>query len=138
MPEHRDLRACVKAIQEDRKGRAVRTAAPPWSDTPSPAQVLYGNRSRVPQNLGTPSYSPGTGTPLGDAQSFQYSESAEGGELRVLAARGVSEQSEGECFSEYEFDLEQCNFIRALTQDFRAFAVCKQTAFENYQRCRGY
>ncbi|WP_208625901.1 hypothetical protein [Paraburkholderia susongensis] len=77
-------------------------------------------------------------TPLGDAQAFEYTPDAVSDEVQDLAARGVSELDEANCFAGYEFDLEQCNFVRAMTQDPRAYAMCKQTAFQNYQRCRGF
>ncbi|TKC89425.1 hypothetical protein FAZ69_10815 [Trinickia terrae] len=137
-PDHADLRACVKAIQESRKEREVPAAPPRQSDTPSPAQVLYGNAPRVPQNLDTPSYSPKTGTPLGDAQPFQYSESVPGGDVQDLAARSVSEADEAECFAQYERDLDLCNALGGPMGGARGSALCKQQAFQNYQQCRGY
>ncbi|TKC91204.1 hypothetical protein FAZ69_07555 [Trinickia terrae] len=85
VPDHADLRACVKAIQENRKERPV--PAPPLlqSDTPSPAQMLYGNAPHVLQNLDTPSYSPETGTPLGNAQPFEYQPDMPDGGAELLA-----------------------------------------------------
>lgn len=77
-------------------------------------------------------------TPLGDAQPFEYTPDTLGDHATDLAARGVSEAEETDCFGEYEFDLEQCDFVKAMTQDPRAYALCKQTAFQNYQRCRGF
>jgi hypothetical protein len=80
----------------------------------------------------------GESTPLGGAQPFEYTPDKLSGDVTELAARGMSEAAEADCFGEYEFDLEQCNFLRAMTQDPRAYAVCKETAFANYQRCRGF
>ncbi|MBB5498137.1 hypothetical protein [Paraburkholderia sp. MM5384-R2] len=77
-------------------------------------------------------------TPLGNERPFEYTEDPQFGDAQELAARGVSEVHEANCFAEYEFDLEQCNFVRAMTQDPRAYAMCKQTAFQNYQSCRGF
>ena len=76
-------------------------------------------------------------TPLADARPFEYTPDAVSDDLQDLAARGVSERDEADCFAQYEFDLDQCNFVRAMTQDPRAYAMCKQTAFKNYQQCRG-
>jgi hypothetical protein len=77
-------------------------------------------------------------TPLGDAQPFELGESTVSDDVREMAARGVSEGHEAECLSEYEFELEQCNFIGAMYNDPRTYALCRQNAFSNYQSCRGY
>ena len=77
-------------------------------------------------------------TPLGDAAPFEYVKSATGDDVLSLAARGVSEAHETECYAEYENELEMCNFAGALYKDPRTYALCKQRAFSNYQSCRGY
>ena len=77
-------------------------------------------------------------TPLGDAVPFEYAKSATGNDVLSIAARGVSESHEAQCFADYENDLEICNFAGALYKDPRTFALCKQRAFSNYQTCRGY
>ncbi|SAL55539.1 hypothetical protein AWB64_06138 [Caballeronia sordidicola] len=77
-------------------------------------------------------------TPLGDAAPFEYVKNATSNDVMSIAARGVSESHEAECFAEYETDLELCNFAGALYNDPRTYAMCKQRAFSNYQACRGY
>lgn len=77
-------------------------------------------------------------TPLGDAVPFEYVKSATGNDVLSIAARGVSESHEAQCFADYENDLEICNFAGALYKDPRTFALCKQRAFSNNQTCRGY
>ncbi|MGV7244685.1 hypothetical protein [Caballeronia sp. M23-90] len=81
----------------------------------------------------------GTGTtPLSDAAPFKYSPSESGSDLLSIAARGISESHEAECHTMYEFELDQCEFTRAIYNDPRSYALCKQHAFANYQTCRGY
>lgn len=79
-----------------------------------------------------------TPTPLGDAQPFELGDITLSDEVNQIAARGVSEGQEAECFAQYEFELEQCNFLGALYSDPRTYALCRQHAFMNYQTCRGY
>jgi hypothetical protein len=77
-------------------------------------------------------------TPLGDAVPFEYAKSATGNDVLSIAARGVSESHEAECHAMYEFELDQCEFTRAIYNDPRSYALCKQHAFTNYETCRGY
>ena len=110
IPTHEDLRACVKAIQEDRqKRRAV----------------------SVPQSRATSSR-------IGDAHLFEYQPNSLGDNATELAARGVGEAEEAECYAQYDFEMEECQVARATFQDSRTYLLCKQRAFENFQRCRGY
>ncbi|MFM0327064.1 hypothetical protein [Caballeronia glebae] len=92
------------------------------SDDDRPLAVNFGDES----------------TPLGGESPFEYSEDSSLDDVFDMAARGVSDGDEADCFSAYEFDLDQCNVVAAMTRDPRSFAVCKETAFSNYQRCRGY
>ncbi|WP_155675319.1 hypothetical protein [Burkholderia territorii] len=57
--------------------------------------------------------------PLGDAHPFEYGEDLPGGDVQELAARGVREADEAECFGRYELDMEQCQFARAIYNDPR-------------------
>ena len=77
-------------------------------------------------------------TPLGDAQPFELGESTVSDDVREMAARGVSEGQEAECFANYELDMENCNVKKALYQDLRTLLACQQEAFQKYQTCRGY
>lgn len=79
-----------------------------------------------------------TSTPLGDAQPFELGDGAGSGDVMDIAARGVSEEQEAECHALLELDLEKCEVARAMYQDPRTYALCKQNAFANYQSCRGY
>ncbi|WP_250536907.1 hypothetical protein [Caballeronia sp. AZ10_KS36] len=80
----------------------------------------------------------GDESPLGDASPFEYSDDSSLSDISDVAARGVSEFDEAECYSTYEYELDQCDAVRAMTQNLRALAVCKEHAFLNYQRCRGF
>ncbi|SAL12348.1 hypothetical protein [Caballeronia concitans] len=73
-----------------------------------------------------------------EASPFAYSEDQQLGNVLDIAARGVSESDEADCFSLYERDLRMCDVARAMYQDPRSVALCQQRAFENYQACRGY
>ncbi|MEX3693329.1 hypothetical protein AB3X91_19330 [Paraburkholderia sp. BR14263] len=77
-------------------------------------------------------------TPLGDAQPFEYSEDAPGADVQELAARGVSEADEGECYAQFERELDECGLYSAMTKDPYTYVACKAQAFANYNQCRGY
>ena len=77
-------------------------------------------------------------TPLGDAAPFEYSPSEPGGDLLSIAARGVSESHEAECFAKYESDMDLCSAGGAMFQSPAYYMACKARAFANYQQCRGY
>ncbi|WP_204117436.1 hypothetical protein [Paraburkholderia sp. C35] len=59
-------------------------------------------------------------------------------DVLTIAARGVSEEQESECFGQYERDMMACDMIGAMYRDPRTFAECTRRAFSNYQICRGY
>ncbi|MFT4063442.1 hypothetical protein [Paraburkholderia sp.] len=77
-------------------------------------------------------------TLFGNAQPFEYSANPASNNAFDLAARGVSEANEAECFTQYERDLDLCNALASAMGGFRGLALCKQQAFVNYQQCRGY
>ncbi|MCA8016145.1 hypothetical protein [Burkholderia vietnamiensis] len=77
-------------------------------------------------------------TPLGDAAPFELGSNAPSGDVLDLAARGLSEADEGECFAQYERDLEECNFYAGMTGQSYTFVACKAQAFARYNQCRGY
>ncbi|NIF54013.1 hypothetical protein [Burkholderia sp. Ax-1724] len=77
-------------------------------------------------------------TPRGDAQAFKFRENAPLGDVRDLAARGVSEADEAECYADYELDMEQCQVAIAMYRDPRTYSLCAQRAFGKYQQCRGH
>jgi len=76
--------------------------------------------------------------PLGDAAPFEYVKSVAGGDVLSIAARGVSESHEAECFADYETDLDMCSAGRAMYQSPAYFLECKARAFAKYHQCRGY
>lgn len=77
-------------------------------------------------------------TPLGNALPFEYGGGIGGDTVMSIAARGVSEAQENDCYEKYNFEMEQCKFARAIWKDPRTTALCKQLAFSNYQSCRGF
>ena len=135
VPLEDDLRDCVKAIQEDRRRRPAqhRQSQPDQFDQ----RQMYGKPPRLPQNLDTPSYSSGVDA-LSDAQPFEYQPDSIGGAATDLAARGVSEAREAECFTEYERDLDLCSALGNAMGGARGAALCRQNAFNKYQQCRGF
>jgi hypothetical protein len=76
-------------------------------------------------------------TPLGAALPFKFDASPIG-EALDIAARGVSEVDEAECFARYDADMMACDMVGAMYRDTRTYALCKQRAFDKYQTCRGY
>jgi hypothetical protein len=81
-----------------------------------------------------------TSTPLSDAQPFDLGDSLDSDNVLTMAARGVSEEQEAECFAAYEREMEQCSVRRALLggKNYRDFMQCTHDAFTNYQACRGH
>lgn len=126
VPEQDEMRKCVQAIREQRE-KASRTA-PARAQQPADADMLrslYGNSPRVPQYLQ-------------NAQPFKYTPDATSDDVRTVAARGVSEAYEAECFANYEQDMMACDMIGATYKDSRTYLLCKQKAFSSYQTCRGF
>jgi hypothetical protein len=79
-----------------------------------------------------------TPTPLSNALPFELGESTVSDDVIGIAARGVGEAQEAECFSQYEADLIECNAYSRMTRDPYTYVSCKQQAFNRYNQCRGY
>jgi hypothetical protein len=77
-------------------------------------------------------------TLLSGAQPFEYGEDSPLGDVQDIAARGVSEADEGECYEEYERDMDLCNALGGPMGGARGLALCQQNAFAKYQQCRGF
>lgn len=77
-------------------------------------------------------------TPLGNAMPFIGGGNAPSDTQQDLAARGVGEEDEAECYAQYQRDMDLCRAIAAAMGGVRGQALCEQRAFDNYQRCRGY
>ncbi|MGX6999981.1 hypothetical protein [Caballeronia sp. KNU42] len=77
-------------------------------------------------------------TPLGDAAPFEYVKSVTGDDVMSIAARGVGEEQEADCFAKYELDMDLCSAGGAMFKSPAYFLECKSRAFANYQQCRGY
>ncbi|MGF6374125.1 hypothetical protein OKW40_006941 [Paraburkholderia sp. RAU6.4a] len=126
VPERDEMLKCVQAIREQRE-KASRTA-PARAQQPADADMLsslYGNSPRAPQNPG-------------NAQAFNYQPDAVSDDVQDIAARGVSDFHEAECFAQYERDIDLCNALAGPMGGTRGIALCKTQAFQNYQQCRGY
>ena len=80
----------------------------------------------------------GPTTPLGDAEPFSLGTDSSSDDMMTVAARGVSEQDEGECYEEYERDMDLCNALGGPMGGARGLALCQQNAFLKYQQCRGF
>jgi len=79
-----------------------------------------------------------TSTLLDDVSPFEYQINSAGGDVESIAARGVSAAEEAECDAMYDADMMACGLAGGMYRDPRSYMLCKQRAFENYQRCRGY
>jgi predicted RNase H-related nuclease YkuK (DUF458 family) len=77
-------------------------------------------------------------TPLGDAKPFELGDNVRSGDMMDIAARGVSEAQEAECYAQYERELDECRLYSSMTQDSYTYVACKAQAFANYNQCRGY
>ena len=77
-------------------------------------------------------------TPLGDAEPFSLGPDSSSNDMMTVAARGVSERDEGECYEEYERDMDLCNALGGPMGGARGLALCQQNAFLKYQQCRGF
>jgi hypothetical protein len=73
-----------------------------------------------------------------DAQPFEYSENSPADGVQDLAARGVSEADEADCFAQYQRDMAECHAYRMAMGGARFMDACSQRAFMKYQQCRGY
>ena len=134
VPEHQDLRTCVKAIQEDRRMRTAPAAPSPQSDMPSPDHVVYENSPRASRKVDTPSYSLGTKTLLGDATPFEYGEHSPVGEaVQQDAGVFLTPAEEAECELQYNFDMVECGAYAAM--DKSAWGMCKERAMNRYANC---
>ncbi|AOJ13138.1 PAAR domain-containing protein [Burkholderia vietnamiensis] len=108
-------------------GAAVVGTATAWAASSTPASASANSSEAVEPS-----------TLLGDAEPLTYREGPVIGNAQELAARGVSAAQEAECFEQYEFDLKECEFYSAMTQDRYTFIACKAQAFTKYNQCRGY
>ena len=103
--------------------------------------LLGGGGDDDSEALEGDAFSDGTGdasTPLGDAQTFEYTSDGLSDDVMELAARGASDADEAECFAQYERDMDLCNALGGPMGGARGISLCKQQAFQNYQQCRGY
>ncbi len=100
--------------------------------------VKSGNVGQLLDDFGQVEDDSSASTPLGDAAPFDYAEDAPLDNVQDVAARGVSEADEAECYERYERDMEECTAYRAAMGGARFMDSCSQRAFTNYQQCRGY
>jgi len=77
-------------------------------------------------------------TPLGDAQPFEMGEHMPSQSATDMAACGVSEGDEAECYLQYERDMAECRAYQSAMGGGRFMELCSQRAFMAYQQCRGY
>jgi len=111
----------------------------------SVASVVSAAASALPSSsddeafdLGDVTDAGGATTPLGNAAPFEYIESVTGDDVMSIAARGVSEAHEADCFAEYERALDMCGAVAYPMGLNRGMALCRENAFDRYQQCRGY
>jgi hypothetical protein len=107
---------------------AVASSLPSFNDAPEDEGVL---------NLGGVTEFRAGSTPLGDAAPFEYLKSATGDNVLSIAARGVGEELNADCFYEYESAIRTCDNLAHLMGGAPGYALCKQNAFADYQTCRG-
>lgn len=103
------------------------------------ASVVSAVATAFPENSSSAANSSAsTGTPLSGAEPFEYASGATDGPSQSYAARGVSDQDEGDCYDEYERDMDLCKALAGPMGGARGLALCQQNAFLKYQQCRGF
>jgi hypothetical protein len=76
------------------------------------------------------SYAQAESTPLGDAESFELGESVLSDDAVEIAARGVSEADEVDCFAAYEADLDVCRAIALPRSGMDGYRISKESPFD--------
>lgn len=107
----------------------------PADDVRSVAKTAMVSPSTIAQGAASEA---GSDSGFGGASPFAYVPVASGGATDDLAARGVSESDEAECYAQYELDMDECRAYKAAMGGQRFMDLCSQRAFERYQQCRGY
>ena len=100
--------------------------------------VKTGDVGQLLNDYGNAADDSSASTPLGDADPFSFATDPSSDDVMTVAARGVSEQDEGECYEEYERDMDLCNALGGPMGGARGLALCQQNAFLKYQQCRGF
>lgn len=118
-------------------GAGVRSAGVDWLGevVNVAADILPASDSEDDSTLSA-SFTDGDTPLMGEALEYEPLSSRSG--LFQLAARGVSEADEAECFAAYERALEECRLYAGMTGEAYTYVACKAKAFTDYNRCRGY
>ncbi|TKC83477.1 PAAR domain-containing protein [Trinickia terrae] len=114
-------------------------------DSPASRFSLAGGTTSAPAGSATASAaysatSSSASTSLANAAPFSLDRAAaeSAPNANTLAASGISEEDEAECFNQYEADMAQCKALRSAMGGSRWMDMCSQKAFTRYQQCRGY
>ncbi|CAE6720261.1 DUF6531 domain-containing protein [Paraburkholderia domus] len=111
-------------------GSELSDTLPKWGET---TELLLSDQSQVPYPALVPDL---TGSAKRSMLYGALFGAASGGGGMVKC--GGREGHESECFARYEVQMEMCNAIAFHRGGARGIALCKQQAFEDYQKCRGY
>ncbi|MGX7000608.1 hypothetical protein [Caballeronia sp. KNU42] len=136
----RHVETMAEAQARNIAARAAREAASALaaSVVSAVASALPSSGDEEACDLGEVTDVGGATTPLGDAAPFEYVKSVTGDDVLSIAARGVSEAQEANCFAEYERALDMCGAVAYPMGLIRGMALCRENAFDRYQQCRGY
>jgi hypothetical protein len=107
-------------------GSELSETLPKWGET---TELMLSDQLQVPYPALVPDL---TGSAK---RSMLYGAIFGGGGEMVKC--GGREAHEAECFAQYEYDQDLCTTL-AGPRNKRLLALCRQSAFERYQACRGF
>ena len=111
-------------------GSELSDSLPNWGET---TELMLSDQSQVPYPALVPDLTSSAKRAMLYGALFGAA-SGDGGMVKC----GGREAHESECFARYEVQMEMCNAIAFHRGGARGIALCKQQAFEDYQKCRGY
>lgn len=130
VPEEDDLRACVKAIQEDRPKRPAPRVQSQQDNNPyATVQQMMGKPPRIPC---------GRDTPLSDAQPFEYLPDTVGNAEQDAASFLLSHEEKEECMEKWLEDQDICWSIGKAMGGYGTVQACIDRARYNYNICMGF
>ncbi|MEM5387433.1 hypothetical protein VSR68_28080 [Paraburkholderia phymatum] len=150
-PPRERLEEYIRQVRNERQRRAHARAAPALtqptqqpSNATTPSQLHLQRVSRVPRD--TRSWSSGesdfdvwdapddpVSTPLGDAESFEYSEDMSVGDADQEAGVFLTPAEEAECEIQLNADMDECSAWYAAKPS--SWGTCRERAMQRYANC---
>jgi YD repeat-containing protein len=108
----------------------VSDVLPMWGET---SELMLSDQSQVPY----PALVPDVTGSAKRAMLYSSLFKGGGGDGGMVKCGGRAEH-EAKCFAQYEYQQDLCTTLAGPRKNSRLLALCRQTAFENYQTCLGY